>query len=90
MAVKLRMKRMGKKGHPVYRIVAADSRAPRDGRIIEEVGTVDPNTNPRTVSLDGEKVIKWLNNGAQPSDTVRSVLSAEGYLKQLHDAKNSK
>lgn len=90
MSVKLRMKRMGKKGHPYYRIVAADSRMPRDGRIIEEVGLYDPNENPAMVKLDVEKIDKWLNDGAQPSDTVRSLLSNEGILKKFHDAKFSK
>ncbi len=90
MAVKLRMKRIGKKGHPVYRIVAADSRFPRDGRIIEELGTYDPHAEPAKVTLDDTKVMKWLSDGAQPSDTVRNILSKEGYLKKIHDAKNGK
>ncbi len=90
MAVKLRLKRMGKKGHPFYRVVAADSRSPRDGRIIEAIGTYDPNANPAAVSINEELAIKWIKNGAQPSDTVRNLLSKEGILKKLHDEKNAK
>ena len=88
--VKLRLKRMGKKGNPFYRIVAADSRSPRDGRIIEQVGTYNPLVKENQVTLDTEKVMKWLNNGAKPSDTVRSILSHEGVLKEMHEAKSSK
>ena len=87
MAVKLRLKRMGKKFKPFYRIVAADSRAPRDGRDIEVIGTYDPNTNPQTVKLDAELALKWLKNGAQPSDTVRNILSQQGIMKKYHDDK---
>lgn len=90
MAVKLRLKRMGKKGHAFYRIVAADSRSPRDGRVIEEIGTYDPNKKPFEVKLNEELAVKWLKNGAQPTDTVRSLLSKEGILKKLHDEKNAK
>lgn len=90
MAVKLRLKRMGKKGKPFYRVVAADSRSPRDGRIIEAIGTYNPNTNPAEVSIDAELAKKWINNGAQPSDTVRALLSKQGILKALHDEKNAK
>lgn len=90
MAVKLRLKRMGKKGKPFYRVVAADSRSPRDGRIIEAIGTYDPNANPAAVKIDEELAIKWIKNGAQPSDTVRNLLSKEGILKKLHDEKNAK
>lgn len=90
MAVKLRLKRMGKKRHPFYRIVAADSRSPRDGRIIESIGTYDPNTNPATINIDTELAVKWINNGAQPTDTVRSLLSKSGVLKKMHDEKNAK
>ena len=87
MAVKLRLKRMGKKFKPFYRIVAADSRSPRDGRDIEVIGTYDPNTNPQTVKVDAELALKWLKNGAQPSDTVRNILSQEGIMKKYHDDK---
>ena len=88
--VKLRLKRMGKKGHPFYRIVAADSRSPRDGRIIEQVGTYNPLNDEAQVSLEEEKVMKWLQNGAQPSDTVRSILSKQGLMKKFHESKLAK
>ena len=88
--VKLRLKRMGKKGHPFYRIVAADSRSPRDGRIIEQLGTYNPLNAETQVTLDEEKVIKWLQNGAQPSDTVRSILSKQGLMKKFHESKLAK
>lgn len=90
MAVKLRLKRMGAKKAPFYRIVAADSRFPRDGRSIEVIGTYNPTTNPATIKVDSELALKWLNNGAQPSDTVRNILSNEGIMKQFHDAKHTK
>lgn len=88
--VKLRLKRMGKKGNPFYRIVAADSRSPRDGRIIEQVGTYNPLVKENQFTLDTEKVMKWLNNGAKPSDTVRSILSKEGLMKEFHESKMAK
>ena len=88
--VKLRLKRMGKKGAPFYRIVAADSRSPRDGRFIEQIGTYNPNKVENKVTLDKELAKKWLSNGAQPTDTVRSILSHEGVLKEMHEAKSSK
>ena len=88
--VKLRLKRMGKKGAPFYRIVAADSRSPRDGRFIEQIGTYNPTTAEEKVTLDKELAKKWLSNGAQPTDTVRSILSHEGVLKEMHEAKSSK
>lgn len=88
--VKLRLKRMGKKGNPFYRIVAADSRSPRDGRIIEQVGTYNPLVKENQVTLDTEKVMKWLDNGAKPSDTVRSILSKEGLMKEFHESKMAK
>ena len=81
---------MGKKGKPFYRIVAADSRYPRDGRIIESIGTYNPTTNPAQVTLNNELAEKWLKNGAQPSDTVRNILSKEGIMKKLHEEKNAK
>ncbi len=90
MAVKLRLKRMGKKGAPFYRVVAADSRSPRDGRIIESIGTYDPTAKPAVVSINEELAIKWIKNGAQPSDTVRTLLSGQGILKKLHDEKFAK
>lgn len=88
--VKLRLKRMGKKGAPFYRIVAADSRSPRDGRFIEQIGTYNPSKTENKVTLDKELTEKWLSNGAQPTDTVRSILSHEGVLKEMHEAKSSK
>lgn len=88
--VKLRLKRMGKKGAPFYRIVAADSRSPRDGRFIEQIGTYNPTKAEEKVTLDKELGKKWLSNGAQPTDTVRSILSHEGVLKEMHEAKSSK
>lgn len=87
MAVKLRLKRMGSKRKPFYRIVAADSRAPRDGRFIETIGTYNPTTEPASISLNEELAIKWIKQGAQPSDTVRNILSKEGILKRLHEEK---
>lgn len=78
MAVKLRLKRMGSKQRPFYRIVAADSRSPRDGRFIETVGTYQPIYKENNVTVDEEKVLKWLNNGAQPTDTVKNILSKTG------------
>lgn len=90
MAVKLRLKRMGSKKSPFYRVVAADSRSPRDGRIIESIGYYNPTKNPAEVKIDAELAMKWLSNGAQPSDTVRTLLSNEGVMKAFHDAKNAK
>ena len=90
MSVKIRLKRMGSKKRPFYRIVVADSRSTRDGRFIETVGTYNPLTDPETVTLKEEKVMNWLNNGAQPSDTVRNILSRNGVMKKFHEAKFSK
>ena len=78
MAVKLRLKRMGGKQKPFYRIIAADSRSPRDGRFIETVGTYNPIASTDNIKVDEEKVMKWLNNGAQPTDTVKNILSKTG------------
>ena len=80
MAVKMRLRRMGAKKAPHYRIVVADSRYPRDGRFIEEVGFYNPMTNPAEVKIDAEKAKKWLSNGAQPTDTVRDLLKKSGVL----------
>ena len=88
--VKLRLKRIGKRAAPFYRIVAADSRSPRDGRFIEQIGTYNPTKAEEKVTLDKELAKKWLSNGAQPTDTVRSILSHEGVLKEMHEAKSSK
>lgn len=90
MSVKIRMRRMGSKRKPFYRIVVADSRMPRDGRFIEEVGYYNPLTNPNEVKLEEDKIFEWLEKGAQPSDTVRSLLSKAGLMTRYHDAKYGK
>ncbi len=90
MAVKLRLKRMGAKKAPFYRIVAADSRSPRDGRFIETVGTYNPLTTPAEVKVDEELAIKWLKNGATPTDTVRNILSKAGIMKKFVEEKQGK
>jgi small subunit ribosomal protein S16 len=78
--VKIRLTRMGKKKAPSYRIVVADSRSPRDGRFIEQIGMYNPLTDPATVEIDAEKAAQWLKNGAQPSDTVKALLKKSGIL----------
>ncbi len=78
--VKIRLRRMGAKKNPYYRIVVADSRSPRDGRCIEEIGSYDPLTNPATINVDKEKAQNWIKNGAQPTDTVRGLLKKAGVL----------
>ena len=80
MAVKIRLRRMGAKKAPFYRIVVADERYPRDGRFIEEIGYYDPTKEPTVVNLDADKVKTWLKNGAQPTDTVKVILKKEGVL----------
>jgi small subunit ribosomal protein S16 len=90
MAVKLRLKRMGAKKRPFYRIVAADSRSPRDGRFIEVVGTYNPLISPAEIKIDEEKAIKWLSDGAKPSDTVRDIFSEAGIMTKFHDKKKAK
>ena len=87
MAVKLRLKRMGAKQKPFYRIVVADSRSPRDGRFIETVGTYAPIKKPAIITIDEEKVMKWLNNGAEPTDTVRSIFKKEGIMAKFAASK---
>jgi small subunit ribosomal protein S16 len=84
MAVKIRLQRHGKKGQPFYHIVIADARAARDGKFIEKIGTYNPLTNPATINLDVESACKWLKNGAQPTDTVRSLLSHKGVMLKRH------
>ena len=88
--VKIRLTRMGAKKKPFYRIVVADSRSPRDGRFIEIVGNYDPLQKPAVVNVDEEKVIKWILNGAQPTDTVRSLLSQKGIMAKIDAARKSK
>ncbi len=90
MSVKIRMKRMGSKRNPFYRIVVADSRSPRDGRLIEQIGTYAPVAEPVTLEIDEEKALNWMANGAQPSDTVRNLFSEKGIMKKFHDSKNQK
>ena len=90
MSVKIRMRRMGSKRKPFYRIVVADSRMPRDGRFIEEVGYYNPLTNSDEVKLEEDKIFEWLEKGAQPSDTVRSLLSKAVLMTRYHDAKYGK
>ena len=81
MAVKIRLKRMGKKKAPFYRIVVADARSPRDGKFIEEIGTYDPLKNPAEIIIDNDAAQKWLSQGAQPTDTVRALLKKSGAIK---------
>ena len=80
MAVKIRLRRMGAKRAPFYRIVVADSRYPRDGRFIEEIGYYNPTTEPKTIKVDGEKAKQWIANGAQPTDTVKVLLKKNGVI----------
>ena len=90
MAVKLRLKRMCAKKRPQYRIVAADSRSPRDGRFIETIGTYNPLTNPAEVKINEELAMKWLKNGAMPTDTVRNILSKDGIMAKFAKEKQGK
>ena len=84
MSVKIRLQRHGKKGKPFYWIVAADARAKRDGRFLEKLGTYNPNTNPATINLNVDGSVKWLQNGAQPTDTARAILSYKGVMLKKH------
>lgn len=90
MAVKLRLKRMGSKKKPFYRIVAADSRSPRDGRFIETVGTYNPIMEPAEVNINEEIAMKWLRDGAIPTDTVRDLLKRQGIIEKFHNERMSK
>ncbi|KSU85047.1 30S ribosomal protein S16 [Fictibacillus enclensis] len=90
MAVKIRLKRMGQKKAPFYRVVVADSRAPRDGRFIEEIGTYNPVANPAEVKINEEQALKWMLDGAKPSDTVRNLFSNAGLMEKYHNAKLQK
>ena len=90
MAVKIRLKRIGAKKAPFYRIVVADSRSPRDGKIIEQVGTYNPLTDPAEVKVDSDLTIKWLQNGAIPTDTVKNILSKAGVMEKYHNIRQGK
>jgi small subunit ribosomal protein S16 len=90
MAVRIRLKRIGAHKAPFYRVVVSDSRSPRDGRFIEEIGTYNPIAKPAAVTLDEEKALKWLQTGAQPSDTVRSLFSKAGLMTKFHELKLQK
>ena len=90
MAVKLRLTRMGAKKRPFYRIVATDSRSPRDGKYLELIGTYNPIAKEKEVKINEEVALKWLNQGAIPSDTVRSLFSQAGIMKKFADSKNKK
>ncbi|MCI6388502.1 MAG: 30S ribosomal protein S16 [Ruminococcus sp.] len=81
MAVKIRLRRMGAKKAPFYRVIVADSRAPRDGKCIEEIGTFDPMKTPAIVNIDAEKAQQWIKNGAQPTDTVKALFKQNGIIK---------
>ncbi|WZL74818.1 30S ribosomal protein S16 [Clostridiaceae bacterium 35-E11] len=89
MAVKIRLKRMGAKKKPFYRLVVADSRSPRDGRFIEELGYYNPVAEPVEVKIDDEKAIKWLKNGAQPTDTVKGLFKKYGVLEKMDQSKKA-
>ena len=88
MATKIRLKRMGAKKNPYYRMVVADARSPRDGRFIEEIGTYDPSTDPATIKIDEEKALKWLTTGAKPSDTAKSLLQKQGIMKKFAESRD--
>ncbi len=87
MAVKIRLNRMGAKKNPFYRIVVADSRAPRDGRFIEVLGNYDPSKQPAVVNIDEAKVLDWMNKGAQPTDTVKNLFSKQGIMSKFAESK---
>ncbi|MFB9762274.1 MULTISPECIES: 30S ribosomal protein S16 [Bacillaceae] len=90
MAVKIRLKRMGAKKSPFYRVVVADSRSPRDGRFIEEIGYYNPVAQPAEIKINEEAALKWLADGAKPSDTVRNLFSKQGILEKFHVARQGK
>ena len=90
MSVKIRLRRMGAKGKPFYRVVVADSRSPRDGRFIELLGHYEPRTDPPTIKLDEEKTLRWLNQGAQPTDTAGALLKKQGIMQKFLAAKPEK
>lgn len=88
--VRIRLKRMGAHKAPFYRVVVSEARSPRDGRFIEEIGFYNPLTQPAVVNIDEEKALKWLQNGAQASDTVRSLFSKAGIMQKFHELKQQK
>ncbi len=90
MAVKIRLKRMGAKKAPFYRVVVSDSRSPRDGRFIEEIGTYNPLTTPAQINIKEDRALYWLGTGAQPSDSARNLLSMSGIMKKVHEQRLSK
>ena len=90
MAVKIRLKRMGAKKAPFYRVIVADSRSPRDGRFIDTIGTYNPLTTPAEIKLNEESAITWLNNGAIPTDTVKNLFSKAGIMEKYHNLKQGK
>jgi len=90
MAVRIRLKRMGANKAPFYRVVVADSRSPRDGRFIEEIGTYNPLTQPAQININEEKALHWLTTGAKPSDTVRNLFSKAGIMTKFHEQKLGK
>lgn len=90
MAVKIRLKRMGAKKAPFYRVIVADSRSPRDGRFIDTIGTYNPLTTPAEIKLNEESAIKWLNNGSIPTDTVKNLFSKAGIMEKYHNLKQGK
>ena len=90
MAVKIRLKRMGANKKPFYRIVVADSRSPRDGKFIEEIGYYNPVSANKETKINDEKALKWLSVGAQPTDTAKNILSASGVMEKYHNSKRSK
>ncbi|HPF20576.1 MAG TPA: 30S ribosomal protein S16 [Syntrophomonas sp.] len=87
MATKIRLKRMGAKKSPFYRMIVADARSPRDGRFIEEIGYYDPSTDPATIKIDEEKALKWLTTGAKPSDTAKSLLQKQGIMSKFAEGR---
>lgn len=88
MATKIRLRRMGAKKNPFYRLIVADNNSPRDGRFIEEIGYYDPTKSPEVLNIDEEKALKWLATGAQPSDTAKSLLRKAGVLGKFNQSKN--
>ena len=90
MAVKIRLKRMGAKKAPFYRIIVADSRSPRDGKFIEALGTYNPLTNPAAINVKEEETLSWLSKGAEPTDTVRSILRKVGIMEKFHNSRKDK